>query len=308
MRVLKKHDPKPTLKKYDLSSLRAALPGRRAARRAHRLAGSLTPWANRSSTTSGKPRPAGRSWPLANGVEKLPSEVRLARACRCTATTSSLLDEATQARTLKERQPKRAWSRSKARLPPGCMQTVWKRRCAFRRAPTGRAVRQPADLQHLRLGHTRRRRLLLHTRPHRRRHQRRRPPPGNARDRGEHLQPPQRRRSGGGRRGRCSLKGQVAMAFVSRSKIQPRRARRSGTRRCKLEAEIMKVVDTTALGAVARPARVRFVATCCPRRARASCCAGRSKRFARGAIAGDLTTIEDPTALEQIRDLVHPAT
>ena len=68
------------------------------------------------------------------------------------------------------------------------------------------------------------------------------------------------------------------------------------------EAEIMKVVDNQ-LGAVARPARVRFV-TSLPktrsgkllRRAIQAVCEGRDP--------GDLTTIEDPTTLQQIKSQV----
>jgi propionyl-CoA synthetase len=94
-----------------------------------------------------------------------------------------------------------------------------------------------------------------------------------------------------------ALKGQVAMAFVV-----PRDASSlaDDTARLKLEGAIMKVVDDQ-LGAVARPARVRFV-TALPktrsgkllRRAIQAVCEGRD--------AGDLTTIEDPGALQQIRD------
>jgi propionyl-CoA synthetase len=70
----------------------------------------------------------------------------------------------------------------------------------------------------------------------------------------------------------------------------------------KLEGEIMKLVDEQ-LGAVARPSRVRFV-TLLPktrsgkllRRAIQAVCEGRDP--------GDLTTIEDPTALQQVRALV----
>jgi propionyl-CoA synthetase len=68
----------------------------------------------------------------------------------------------------------------------------------------------------------------------------------------------------------------------------------------KLEGAIMKVVDEQ-LGPVARPARVRFVTTLPKtrsgkvlRRAIVAVCEGRDP--------GDLTTIEDPTALEQIKD------
>ena len=64
----------------------------------------------------------------------------------------------------------------------------------------------------------------------------------------------------------------------------------------------MKTVDTQ-LGAVARPARVHFV-TALPKT--------RSGKLLRRAIQavcerrdpGDLTTIEDPTALQQIRELI----
>jgi propionyl-CoA synthetase len=95
------------------------------------------------------------------------------------------------------------------------------------------------------------------------------------------------------------LKGQVAMAFVvakdSTALIEPRA-------RLKLEGEIMKVVDQQ-LGAVARPARVRFVSALPKtrsgkllRRAIQAVCEGRNP--------GDLTTIEDPSALQQIRDLM----
>ncbi|WP_427912029.1 propionate--CoA ligase [Ramlibacter sp. MMS24-I3-19] len=93
------------------------------------------------------------------------------------------------------------------------------------------------------------------------------------------------------------VKGQVAMAFVvardAASVAEPAAA-------LKLEGDIMKRVDQQ-LGAVARPARVRFV-TLLPktrsgkllRRAIQAVCEGRDP--------GDLTTIEDPAALQQIKD------
>lgn len=90
------------------------------------------------------------------------------------------------------------------------------------------------------------------------------------------------------------LKGQVAMAFVV--------LKTPTEEPLKLEGEIMKVVDQQ-LGAVARPSRVRFV-TVLPktrsgkllRRAIQAVCEGRDP--------GDLTTIEDPSALQQVKDLV----
>ena len=95
------------------------------------------------------------------------------------------------------------------------------------------------------------------------------------------------------------LKGQVAMAFAVLK--DPSRAA-TPEAALKLEGEIMKLVDAQ-LGAVARPSRVRFV-TVLPKT--------RSGKLLRRAIQavceardpGDLTTIEDPTALQQIKDLV----
>jgi len=95
------------------------------------------------------------------------------------------------------------------------------------------------------------------------------------------------------------LKGQVAMAFV----VAKDAGLLGDEAAClKLEGEIMKLVDRD-LGAVARPSRVRFVTTLPKtrsgkllRRAIQSVCEGRDP--------GDLTTMDDPAALQQIRDLM----
>ncbi len=95
------------------------------------------------------------------------------------------------------------------------------------------------------------------------------------------------------------LKGQVAMAFAV---VKDTSLVADEAGRLKLEGEIMKLVDGD-LGAVARPSRVRFV-TVLPktrsgkllRRAVQAVCEGRDP--------GDLTTMEDPAALQQIKDLV----
>ncbi len=95
------------------------------------------------------------------------------------------------------------------------------------------------------------------------------------------------------------LKGQVAVAFVVLK--DPSQAATNDDAK-KLESAIMKVVDDQ-LGAVARPARVRFVNVLPKtrsgkllRRAIQAVCEGRDP--------GDLTTMEDPGALQQIKDLV----
>jgi len=94
-----------------------------------------------------------------------------------------------------------------------------------------------------------------------------------------------------------ALKGQVAMAFAVLK--NPAAADTPEAARA-LEGDIMRVVEEQ-LGAVARPARIRFV-TALPktrsgkvlRRAIVAVCEGRDP--------GDLTTIEDPTSLEQIKE------
>jgi propionyl-CoA synthetase len=70
----------------------------------------------------------------------------------------------------------------------------------------------------------------------------------------------------------------------------------------KLEGEIMKLVDTQ-LGAVARPARVRFV-NALPKTRSGKMLRRVIQAVCEGRDAGDLTTMEDPNALAQIRALV----
>jgi propionyl-CoA synthetase len=98
------------------------------------------------------------------------------------------------------------------------------------------------------------------------------------------------------------LKGQVAVAFAVLKDVSQADTPEGALR---LEGQIMKVVDEQ-LGAVARPARVRFV-TALPKTR-----SGKTLRRAIQAVCesrdpGDLTTMEDPGALQQIRDLITPA-
>jgi len=93
------------------------------------------------------------------------------------------------------------------------------------------------------------------------------------------------------------LKGQVAMAFVIAKDTS---ALGEAAARLKLEGEIMKVVDSQ-LGAVARPSRVHFV-TALPKTRSGKLLRRAIQAVAEGRDAGDLTTIDDPAALQQIRD------
>jgi propionyl-CoA synthetase len=96
-----------------------------------------------------------------------------------------------------------------------------------------------------------------------------------------------------------ALKGQVAMAFVV-----PKDGKAVGDAdvALELEGEIMKLV-ADQLGALARPARVRFVSGLPKTRS------GKLLRRAIQAVCeqrdpGDLTTIDDPSTLEQIKQLL----
>jgi propionyl-CoA synthetase len=96
-----------------------------------------------------------------------------------------------------------------------------------------------------------------------------------------------------------TLKGQVAVAFVVAKDAQ---AIERPEDRLRLEGDIMKTVDQQ-LGAVARPARV-YLVNLLPktrsgkllRRALQAVCEGRDP--------GDLTTMEDPAALNQVKALL----
>ncbi len=99
-----------------------------------------------------------------------------------------------------------------------------------------------------------------------------------------------------------ALKGQVAMAFAV-----PRDPARVATTELAraLEAEVMKRVDET-LGAVARPARVRFVSAL-PKTRSGKLLRRTIQALCEGRDPGDLTTLEDPGALAQIRGAVDKA-
>jgi propionyl-CoA synthetase len=98
-----------------------------------------------------------------------------------------------------------------------------------------------------------------------------------------------------------ALKGQVAVAFV----VLRDAAKGQGDAAAATESEIARTVDTQ-LGAIARPAKVHFVSALPKtrsgkllRRAIQAVCEGRDP--------GDLTTIEDPSALQTLRQTIGAA-
>jgi propionyl-CoA synthetase len=98
------------------------------------------------------------------------------------------------------------------------------------------------------------------------------------------------------------LKGQVAMAFAV---VKDANAIATREARLALEGDVMKTVDSQ-LGAVARPARVHFV-TALPKTRSGKLLRRSIQALCEGRDPGDLTTIEDPTALDQVRTAVKPA-
>ena len=92
------------------------------------------------------------------------------------------------------------------------------------------------------------------------------------------------------------LKGQVAIAFAVLK--DPAKAATPELRLAH-EGEMMKVVDEQ-LGSVARPARVHFV-TVLPKTRSGKLLRRSIQAICEGRDPGDLTTIEDPAALEQVR-------
>ena len=92
-----------------------------------------------------------------------------------------------------------------------------------------------------------------------------------------------------------ALKGQMPLAFaVAKTALESPEAKKQ------LEKEVMETVDRQ-LGAIARPRAVHFV-TLLPKTRSGKTLRRSIAALAEGRDPGDLTTIEDPGALQQIRD------
>jgi propionyl-CoA synthetase len=95
-----------------------------------------------------------------------------------------------------------------------------------------------------------------------------------------------------------ALKGQVAMTFVV---PRDNHYLQDDAAKLRLEGEIMKLVDTQ-LGAVARPSRVLFVSLL-PKTRSGKLLRRTLQAVCEGRDPGDLTTMDDPAALQQVRSL-----
>ena len=180
-------------------------------------------------------------------------------------------------------------------LPPGCMTTIWGDDERFVRTYFS-DLPQPAGLLDVRLGDARRGRLLLRPRPHRRRDQRRRPPAGHARDRGGGAGASGHRRGRRGRRRRCAEGPDPGRLRRGQGSGEDRHARgdggdaqgSDGHRRSRARRD--------------RATRRRCISSSLLPKTRSGKLLRRSiQALAEGRDPGDLTTIEDPAALEQIR-------
>ncbi|TAH11542.1 MAG: propionate--CoA ligase [Curvibacter sp.] len=291
VRVLKKQDP-ALLRKYDLSSLRALF-----------LAGEPLdePTAQWISAALGKPIidnywQTETGWPIlsiANGVEKAASKFG-SPGVAMYGYNVKLLDENTGKELTGADQ--KGVVAIEGPLPPGCMQTIWHDDARFVKtywsSIPGKLVYSTFDWgvrdkdgYYFILGRTD---DVINVAGHRL----------GTREIEESISSHPNISEVAVVGVADQLKGQVAMAFavVKDASVLVDEAARQ-----KLEAEVMKVVDNT-IGAVGRPARVQFV-TVLPktrsgkllRRAIQAVCEGRDP--------GDLTTMEDPAALQQIRDL-----
>jgi propionyl-CoA synthetase len=292
VRVLKKQDP-ALIAQYDLSSLRALF-----------LAGEPLdePTAQWISGALGKPIidnywQTETGWPIlsiANGVEKAPSKFG-SPGVAMYGYNVKLLDENTGEELTGANQ--KGVVAIEGPLPPGCMQTVWRDDARFVntywKSVPGKLVYSTFDWgvrdeegYFFILGRTD---DVINVAGHRL----------GTREIEESI-------SGHPNISEVAvvgiadaLKGQVAIAFAVAKDAS---LLTDTAARLKLEGEVMKAVDND-IGAVGRPARVRFV-TVLPktrsgkllRRAIQAVCEGRDP--------GDLTTMEDPAALQQIRDVL----
>ncbi len=93
-----------------------------------------------------------------------------------------------------------------------------------------------------------------------------------------------------------AIKGQMPMAFAV---VKDAQAIATAGQRAELEAAVLKQVDDT-LGGIARPSRVHFL-TVLPKTRSGKLLRRSIQALAEGRDPGDLTTIEDPVALDQLR-------
>ena len=292
VRVLKKQDPK-YLQAHDLSSLRALF-----------LAGEPLdePTANWIAQALGKPIidnywQTETGWPIltiANGVEKKPSKFG-SPGVAMYGFDVKLIDENTGAELTGANQ--KGVVAIAGPLPPGCMQTVWRDDARFVKTYWSSIPGQQlystfdwgirdADGYWFILGRTD---DVINVAGHRL----------GTREIEESISSHPNVAEVAVVGVADALKGQVAMAFVVAKDAS---ALGEVAAQLKLEGEIMKTVDQQ-LGAVARPSRVHFVSLL-PKTRSGKLLRRAIQAVSEGRDPGDLTTMDDPTPLQQIAALV----
>ena len=290
VRVLKKHDPK-FLSQYDMSSLRAVF-----------LAGEPLdePTATWIAQALGKPIidnywQTESGWPilsLAPGIEHLPTKFG-SPGLAMYGFDVRLIDESTGLDITTPNQ--KGVLAIAGPLPPGCMQTVWRDDARFVKTywsdVPGRQIYstfdwgiRDADGYYFILGRTD---DVINVAGHRL----------GTREIEECISSHSNVAEVAVVGMADALKGQVPMAFVV---ARDATSLIDAASRLRLEGEIMKTVDRQ-LGALARPSRVLFVGLLPKTRS------GKMLRRAIQAVCekrdpGDLTTMDDPAALQQIED------
>ena len=296
VRVLKKQDP-ALMSKYDLSSLRALF-----------LAGEPLdePTAQWIATSLGKPIidnywQTETGWPIltiANGVEKTPSKFGSPGKAMY-GYDVKLIDENTGEDLIGPNQ--KGVVAIEGPLPPGCMQTVWRDDARFVstywKSIPGRMVYSTFDWgirdengYFFILGRTD---DVINVAGHRL----------GTREIEESLSSHPNIAEVAVVGVADALKGQVAIAFAIVKDTRTIQGTPDDVAaQLKLEGELMKLVDTQ-LGAVARPARVRFVSML-PKTRSGKMLRRVIQAVCEGRDPGDLTSMDDPAALQQIRDAV----
>ena len=290
IRVLKKQDP-AFLKKYDLSSLNSCFsPASRWTSRPR--SGSPKAWVGRSSTTTGRPKPAGRSSPSV-GVEDIPRKFG-SPGFPTYGYNLKLLHESTGEEVGTDEKGVVAIVPP---LPPGCMSTVWGDderfvKTYFETIPGRLAYStfdwgiRDKDGYYFILGRTD---DVINVAGHRL----------GTREIEEAISSHPAIAEVAVIGVADQLKGQVPVAFAV---LEDPSQIAGSAARMKLEGEVMKTVDRQ-LGAIGRPARVHFV-TLLPKTRSGKVLRRSIQALCEGRDPGDLTTIEDPAALQQVRDAV----
>ncbi len=292
VRVLKKQDP-AALRRHDLSSLRALF-----------LAGEPLdePTSTWIADALGKPIidnywQTETGWPIltiANGVERRPSKLG-SPGVPMYGYDVKLLDEKTGAELVGPGQ--KGVLAIEGPLPPGCMQTVWRDDARFVntywKSVPGRMVYstfdwavRDADGYYFILGRTD---DVINVAGHRL----------GTREIEETISSHPSVAEVAVVGIADAVKGQAAMAFVV---VRDAAATADAQARLALEGDIMKHVDAR-LGAVARPSRVHFVAGL-PKTRSGKLLRRAIQAVGEGRDPGDLTTMEDPAVLEQIKALI----